>query len=162
MKWMKTNNPFMAEALALNPQLTANDLEDLSTHNYGQDTFRVWRSIAENPNTSKNTLKKLSKVYDFVTKACIARHPNTSIEDLIALSKDDDWIVSIGLLENPNVPDEILEIISHTENPHVYAAYENLVKNHLVPNVEKSINLSTHEDFQKRLLRETQEIGDYE
>ena len=58
-----------------------------------KDLFRKKWDIACDPNTSIETLTKLSKDKDAYVRSCVADNYNTPIEILTILSKDKDSLV---------------------------------------------------------------------
>jgi hypothetical protein len=66
-----------------------------------EDSVRV--SVAENPNTSPETLDWLAEVYEYgLVRFYVAKNPNASPETLAMLAEDDDAYVRRSVAENPN------------------------------------------------------------
>lgn len=75
--------------------------------------------VAENPNTPKEILTKLSKYPWYVVKGWVAGNINTPKEVLIELSKNKEWYIRCRVAKNPSTPLEILKILSKDKHGNV-------------------------------------------
>ena len=66
--------------------------------------------LAENPNTSPETLKVLATDEDSVVRYGVAKNPNTSPETLKVLATDEDSFVRYGAKKNPNYKTKTIEL----------------------------------------------------
>lgn len=65
------------------------------------------RDVAQNPNTSQETLSILATDENYEVRWEIARNPNTPHETLSILATDGNPDVRRGVAENLNTPEEI-------------------------------------------------------
>ena len=75
--------------------------------------------LAQNPNTSQETLGVLATDGDYYVRCGVARHPNTSQETLVILATDKNYYVRCGVARHPNTSQETLVILATDKNPNV-------------------------------------------
>jgi hypothetical protein len=68
--------------------------------------------LAQDVNTSKKVLEKLSTNTDWQIRFCVAKNPNTPPDVLKKLSSDKHYGVCFAVSNNPNTPIYILKILS--------------------------------------------------
>ena len=68
--------------------------------------------VAKNPNTSAETLVKLSDDADFGVQSEVGRNPNAPSETLVKLSSSSNIAVRYDVAQNPSTPLEILDKLS--------------------------------------------------
>ena len=71
--------------------------------------------VAENPNTSVETLKDLATDEYCSVRRGVSRHPNTPVEILKVLATDEDYCVRWGVAYNPSTPIEIHKLVDSYE-----------------------------------------------
>ena len=109
-------NEWIDPALARNPSTPTDMLDDL---------VKVYRwGVAENPNASKETLKKLAQDSDDQVRFYVAKNPSLAKEDLEMLAQDPDGFVRLGVLRNPNCPEEIKERLRNDPDEKVQWYFE--------------------------------------
>lgn len=77
-------------------------LEQLSDFTGLQAGYELDNRVAENPNTSVETLRKLYHRNNLGTRMVLARNPNTPADILTELSNDEDEWIQKSLAVNPN------------------------------------------------------------
>ena len=90
----------------------------------------VATAIAMNPNTSSTTLGKLANHYYYHVLICVAKNPNTTPDDLTKLSKyygdssyaHISWQVRLEVAKNPHTPYPALVELSKDSNSAVISA----------------------------------------
>jgi len=103
------------QRLASNPDTSPETLDKLSK----KDEPTIKERVAENPKTTSSTLKELSENDSAEVKLAVAENTNTPSESLETLAEDPNPDVRYRLAENPNTPREILESLKKDENPYV-------------------------------------------
>ena len=88
--------------------------------------------LAENSNTSPETLARLANDMNDTVRLRVAKHPNTSPETLAFLANDKDWVVRRCVAENLNTPQESLKNLANDNNS-VVAYYARNNKNYNNP-----------------------------
>ncbi|OYD90904.1 hypothetical protein CDG76_29755 [Nostoc sp. 'Peltigera membranacea cyanobiont' 210A] len=104
---------FFCRAIADSPATFPNVLKHLANHT---DDY-IWYSIAQNPNTPTETLRK-----SFTEKqapTALARNLNTPSDVLESLSTNQDQIVRIRVAENPNTPLNVVKGLAKDTDIHV-------------------------------------------
>ncbi|BDA71728.1 hypothetical protein CAL7716_058940 [Calothrix sp. PCC 7716] len=99
-------------AFASHPNTPGDILDILATDDCYYDAVAVQVVVAENLNTTANTLRKLSQDICTLTRCNVASNPNTPIDILETLCHDDEPFVRMSMALNPNIPPNILEILS--------------------------------------------------
>ena len=69
--------------------------------------YYVRRAVAENPNTSTETLERLANDKYWTVRCWVAYNPNTPQETLERLANDRDWYVRSYVAGNHNTPQYI-------------------------------------------------------
>ena len=82
--------------------------------------------LAENLNTSPETLVLLAKDEDGVVRCEVAQNPNTSPETLVLLAKDKDWMVREYTATNSNtILNCLIELIKDKDSRVSTTAFNN-------------------------------------
>jgi hypothetical protein len=103
--------------IAGNPLTPPNVLDYLAKRSMRFPT--LLERIADNPNTSKRTLRQLACHPAASVRAAVAENVTAPAEALEILVTDDDIDVRYRLAENPNVQMAILESLTEDSNPYV-------------------------------------------
>ena len=72
--------------------------------------------LAENSNTSPETLARLANDEDYEVRRNVAINPNTPIKSLEHLANDVEWIVRSYVAENLNTPQESLKNLANDDD----------------------------------------------
>ena len=100
------------ERIAQHPKVSKNTLAKIVTQGMDDldESYRgceVLIAVAENPNTSLMTLKRLSNCSDLDVRNAVAKNPNSSSAILRHMVRVDNSIIPY-VLTNPNIPMELL------------------------------------------------------
>lgn len=79
----------------------------------------VCREVAKNPNTSTETLDKLSGYADYDIQRGVVQNQNTSKETLEKHARQGSGYIQHEIAENPKTPVEILKILAFNQSIHV-------------------------------------------
>ena len=100
--------------VAQNPNTSTETLDRLS-----KDVWRVKMNVANNKNTSSKTLDRMSNDENREVRIGVAFNPNTSTETLDRLSKEESEYVRMNVAYNKNTSTEALDRLSEDENEYV-------------------------------------------
>jgi hypothetical protein len=75
--------------------------------------------LAENSNTSTETLTSLARDEYWKVRYYVTQNPNTPPEALTRLAEDEDWEVREEVAYNPNTPVETLACLADDKDPSV-------------------------------------------
>ena len=78
--------------------------------------------VAQNPNTSPNTLTRLSRSEDTAVRSWVATHPSTPEPALERLAADQQWQVRMPVAWNPSTPNSLLVRLASDRRCEVRAA----------------------------------------
>ena len=107
---------YIRSIVAENNNTSVNTLSKLATDSYSQ----VRESVAKNPNTPREIFKNLK--INFRKQSVnqkVKKTPEKSIEDLSRLASDRDFSVRKMVAKNPNTPINILKKLIVDNNPRV-------------------------------------------
>ena len=98
-------------------QIVLKVLKEIETPDVLSLSFDEKLALAQNPNTSVETLKILATDENSYVRCSVAENPNTSPETLKTLATDENSSVRLGVAENPNYKsNKTLELTSEQFN----------------------------------------------
>lgn len=101
--------------IAVSPETNPSILDALSYTNCKALVER----IAENPNTSQDTLKRLAVHPALEVRCAVSENSNTPVDVIAALAQDECIDVRFTLAESPTTPEEILDQLTEDDNCYV-------------------------------------------
>lgn len=109
--------------LASHPEAKSWCLKKLSRH----DCFDIVARVAENGNTTVETLEELARHQCVDVRIALTENPNTPARVLLLLAGDEAVDVRFNLADNHNLPLSVLSKLCEDENPYVSSrAYKTL------------------------------------
>jgi hypothetical protein len=91
-------------------------LKDIETPDVSSLSYEEKLELAQNPNTSQETLQVLATDEYSSVRYWVAENPNTPLEFLKVLATDKNWGVRRGVARNPNTPQELLQVLATDED----------------------------------------------
>ncbi len=129
----KENQPFILEAIVLNPFTSSETLDQIAKINEpaledkleslyffqpaNSKGFSVKRLIARNPNTTAETLRELAQSSSQFVVEDIVANPNTPDDVLVSLWDKYGNKIAYSITLNPHVDAKILEEVAHQKEP---------------------------------------------
>ena len=98
----------MKRELTVNKRTSKKILTILSTDE-NDENWAIRCRVADNPNTPKETLTKLSTDKDWWIRRKVANNTNTPKRALYKLSVDKNYAIRICVANNPNAPKKVLK-----------------------------------------------------